>query len=711
MAMEVWANLASATVTSGGTTAPSAGTVQTLTLSGSTFPAISSTATPATIAYAGDPAAPSEVFLITNVSGSTATVTRGADGTTPVTHAAGFTLDQVLSRASLKALQGAGFGKALVQANNYCAGDGVTDDTAGMQAAINAVFAGAGLGLGGVYCPDQYLISSSLVCTSATGSAPGNGVAFVGADRQASQIVKGFNGALLTWNGNGGPNGNPSAFGGLRDITLNGNGFTGPLMQTNSANRMFFLNTAFDGNPDLTMDLNTMEDSYWVGCTSNNCGSTTAPVIKIYGSSTGTSNMLWFTQLRIESFLDGAVWIQQGTGNTGGNNGIFFSQCKFETTTVNGDFFVADGYTQQLLIDQCFFALDAFNGGYSTAVNCVDFGGSTAVGSNQFTLSNCWVHAASGTLKSVANINGASGAMTGPVTLSSIESDQTAATSVFIVNGCANVYLNVSGIDVAGNLFSGDGSYYSSSGNNYLEIMGSSFGFLNFNDLGFVPAMPLFNRLGSGFTVSGATTGTGAVVFGAQSAAEAGNGIGNSAFIVTDNDKVYTLKNELDDGSGNMTVAGAVAGLTTVMGSAVTGATGTTSQNVTGLVSPTLAARSYSLKIDLTYIPTGTIASTTTFGFSAGSGLTLSVLNLTSYIQSGSTTAELATSANVTSTTLSDAMWTSPVHAASTGFCRVSIWGTVTVSAGGTLQVVFANTTSADTVNIVAGASMTLMPI
>jgi hypothetical protein len=105
VATEVWANLASAVVTSGGTDAPSAGTVETWTLSGSTFPAISSSASPATIAYASDPAAPSEVFLITNVSGSTATVTRGADGTAPVAHAAGFTIDQVYAAATLRALQ------------------------------------------------------------------------------------------------------------------------------------------------------------------------------------------------------------------------------------------------------------------------------------------------------------------------------------------------------------------------------------------------------------------------------------------------------------------------------------------------------------------------------------------------------------------------------------------------------------------------------
>ena len=105
MAIEVWANDGVATVASGGTDAPSAGTSESLTLSGSTLPAVSSSAVPATQCYVCDPAAPSEQMLVTNISGSTATVTRGADGTTPVAHASGYTIQQVLSRASYLALQ------------------------------------------------------------------------------------------------------------------------------------------------------------------------------------------------------------------------------------------------------------------------------------------------------------------------------------------------------------------------------------------------------------------------------------------------------------------------------------------------------------------------------------------------------------------------------------------------------------------------------
>ena len=96
MAVEVFANLANTTVTSGGTTAPAAGTTETWTASSSaSVPPVSSTATPATQLHVADISANSEIILVTNISGATWTVTRGAEGTTPVAHTAGFTVYQV----------------------------------------------------------------------------------------------------------------------------------------------------------------------------------------------------------------------------------------------------------------------------------------------------------------------------------------------------------------------------------------------------------------------------------------------------------------------------------------------------------------------------------------------------------------------------------------------------------------------------------------
>ena len=103
MATEVFANVPSTTVTSGGTGAPSGGTVETWTVASSAeFAAIGSGLTQQF--HVGDPEATSEIILVTAITGTTWTVTRGAESTTPVTHAAGFTIEQVITAGFLNGL-------------------------------------------------------------------------------------------------------------------------------------------------------------------------------------------------------------------------------------------------------------------------------------------------------------------------------------------------------------------------------------------------------------------------------------------------------------------------------------------------------------------------------------------------------------------------------------------------------------------------------
>lgn len=106
MPRDLFSNQGSTTVSSGGTTAPSQGTTESWTVaSSSTFPAASNAASPATQFYISDPALPSETILVTNVSGTTWSVTRGADGTTPVAHTAGFTVRNVVTAAWLQEIE------------------------------------------------------------------------------------------------------------------------------------------------------------------------------------------------------------------------------------------------------------------------------------------------------------------------------------------------------------------------------------------------------------------------------------------------------------------------------------------------------------------------------------------------------------------------------------------------------------------------------
>jgi hypothetical protein len=107
---EVFANAAAATITSGGTDAPAAGTSQSWTADVTAAFAETTSSGVLQQFYIADPAAPSEMMLVTTCPGGTGgsqswTVTRGADGTTPVTHTSGFAVKQVLTRASLESVQ------------------------------------------------------------------------------------------------------------------------------------------------------------------------------------------------------------------------------------------------------------------------------------------------------------------------------------------------------------------------------------------------------------------------------------------------------------------------------------------------------------------------------------------------------------------------------------------------------------------------------
>lgn len=100
--VELFANDGETIVTSGGTTAPAPLSTESWTVSSSaTFPAASNSSAPTTQFHVADVALPLEKILVTNVSGTTWSVTRGVDGTTPVAHSANFTIRQVVTSSTL----------------------------------------------------------------------------------------------------------------------------------------------------------------------------------------------------------------------------------------------------------------------------------------------------------------------------------------------------------------------------------------------------------------------------------------------------------------------------------------------------------------------------------------------------------------------------------------------------------------------------------
>jgi hypothetical protein len=127
VALETFANIPLGVVSGGGTTAPAAGTVESWTVTASAaFPAAVTDISQFHVADTA-PAAGSEIILVTAVSGTSWTVTRGAEGTVPVAHPANFTVSQVVTAAFLTREPDVSIGRLVVCGHSYPAGYGATE--------------------------------------------------------------------------------------------------------------------------------------------------------------------------------------------------------------------------------------------------------------------------------------------------------------------------------------------------------------------------------------------------------------------------------------------------------------------------------------------------------------------------------------------------------------------------------------------------------
>jgi len=144
MAEEVFTNDAQTVVNSGGTSAPPGGTSEMWTVaSPGAFPTASSTAPRPTTFHVTDTAFPAEVIAVTNTSGASWTVTRGAEGSTPSAHSPGFVVKQAITAGILANLRDAA-AVFNVKTEFLAAGDGVTVDSAAFNNAVTALNAAGG---------------------------------------------------------------------------------------------------------------------------------------------------------------------------------------------------------------------------------------------------------------------------------------------------------------------------------------------------------------------------------------------------------------------------------------------------------------------------------------------------------------------------------------------------------------------------------------
>ncbi len=294
------------------------------------------------------------------------------------------------------------------------AGDGVTDDTAAINAAIAAA-AALNSGNGGVvYFPaGVYAVTpggSSAAITLNNGTTAYTGIRLVGDSIGTTQIQKTGNGTLISMSGvSSDPTGATHCKAcSIENIHLSGNGFTGQVIQAYYADNLYFQNIRIVGNPDVCVAGVEFWDSRFYNLVIELSGSTTpnaaTPNVLLqcsaaasgFGFSSDTTNQIHFVGCRFESFHTGAMWVRQGTGSSSGCNSIYLVDCKMETGVINGGpHLLVDSVTRGVFVNNLYCYSGGFNTGYSTAQDVITWS------SQDSDLSNVFI--ASGSSQTVAN--------------------------------------------------------------------------------------------------------------------------------------------------------------------------------------------------------------------------------------------------------------------------------------------------------------------
>jgi hypothetical protein len=266
-------------------------------------------------------------------------------------------------------------------------GNGTTDDTTAVQAAITAASATGGV----VYFPEGRYLCTPGVSTAAL-AVPSN-VRLVGAGRKAATILKGGNGILIAMSG-------PSTdltgathcrYSSIEHLGINGNSKTGLILQLYYADNLLFRDVYVTSNNDLVVDSAEFWDSRFEDLTIESCtgtvNSTTQPNIWLrnsaaasgFGYTTDCVNQIYFTGCRFENFGTGALWITQGVAATNNPNGIYIVNCKFEADNFQGGpFLKTDSSCTSIYATNCYLNAGGFAGGYSTAQNIIGWAASSS---------------------------------------------------------------------------------------------------------------------------------------------------------------------------------------------------------------------------------------------------------------------------------------------------------------------------------------------
>lgn len=280
-------------------------------------------------------------------------------------------------------------------------GDGVTDDTAAVQAAIDAVQAAGG---GTVFFPPgTYLITPSgspaIGIHMYNGTTGYQGVRLVGSSELASVLKKNGAGTIVAMSGpSTDTTGNTHCkFCTMEFLKINGNDQSGVSVLCYYADNLTFSNVDFESNRDIQVDSAEFWDSRFFNCVFGGGGSTTAdaatPAVLLrdsaassgFGFSTDNVNQIYFYGCRWESFHTGALWVEQGVNNSGTPNGIYLIGGKMETSNLNGGpHLLVDANSKLVYVTELYCYSGGFSAGYSTAQDVIQWSGQDSTLENVF---------------------------------------------------------------------------------------------------------------------------------------------------------------------------------------------------------------------------------------------------------------------------------------------------------------------------------------
>jgi len=264
--------------------------------------------------------------------------------------------------------------KLRINVTDYGAkGDGVTDDTAAIQAAINAAENG-----GVIEIPRGTYAVRSLKITR-------NGTMIVGEARWGTRLVR-HSGTAPLIEMSGTSTGGATPSGHLRyctisNLTLNGNRKPGILLRSIFADSCVISNVDFVYCNDVAMHLVEVWDTRFSSCIWENCGTPDKPATLLcntmppgqFGHADDNTNQIHFTLCRWEGFHNGALRLNgAANGSPRLLNGIFITSCKMETRYASGPAFqIMEGSTI-VFVNQLYIAMMAVELDYVKPLDAIE---------------------------------------------------------------------------------------------------------------------------------------------------------------------------------------------------------------------------------------------------------------------------------------------------------------------------------------------------